>query len=345
MRTAECHEEQFAIGQVGSPSLQGPGRREGIAQGIALGVVDNVGGYPRGQGLGAFLHSMLHLGREFFQVGQPRAELLAGNARRIEVTVKELLLVLGQGLTEFGVEVAKVAAQHGKGEVAQVFVGKGAEKLERGTVRLFGEQGVEVAPVAARLDNQRTDFLKRQLLTLAPTEGGNGVGEGVHIGGAQGILLGQPSGVAGGSGLGNQRQAGRSLGRRDVQLLGERLATATGEFHHNAFRPGAAFLKAIGICLRSPRHKVAQAGEDGCLPLGIGARTLHGVQLGIVVHLELYHCTGTRFALRIDHGNGGAGGAGVVRRDVDFREAGVGGHDVLLPPVTAKDLGVHQHSA
>ena len=108
MRTAECHEEQFAVGQIGSSSLQGPGRREGIAQGIALGVVDDVGGYPRCQGLGAFLHSMLHLGREFLQICQPRTELFTGNARRVKVTVEELLLVLGQGLAEFGVEMAKV---------------------------------------------------------------------------------------------------------------------------------------------------------------------------------------------------------------------------------------------
>ena len=70
-----------------------------------------------------------------------------------------------------------------------------------------------------------------------------------------------------------------------------------------------------------------------------------GVELGVVVELEVDLCAGDGTALEVGDGHCGLGGGGVVADYVDFGIVGGDGHDFFRAFVAAEDFGVHQHAA
>ena len=80
------------------------------------------------------------------------------------------------------------------------------------------------------------------------------------------------------------------------------------------------------------------------MAVGIGLLGGNGVELGIVVELELHGGVGDGIVQGVEDGDGEAAGGGIDVCDVDFRETRLTADDLLGAIIVSKDLGVHQHS-
>ncbi|CDE85959.1 unknown [Prevotella sp. CAG:891] len=245
-----------------------------------------------------------------------------------------------------GRQVFQVVEDDGQTEVAQVLVGEGFEQAQRGVVRTGFEQIKKRLPVATRFHGQRAHTGKVELQAAAKFGCASGVGKGVNVGGADGILVGHAAAVAFGHGRRNVGQVVVATWRNKVERRGKGVAGAMREFQVELrCLSGSELRKTITALVGSPHHHVAQPGENRGTTLGIGFGALHGVKFAVIVYFKIHLRTGYGASLFVDHRDSGTRCLGIVGRDVDFGIAIGACNHILGSVVSAKHLGVHEHTA
>ena len=110
-----------------------------------------------------------------------------------------------------------------------------------------------------------------------------------HIGVADGVFCGHATVVLCSLFRRNGGQIGRLNGRNDVQIQFERVTIATVELHgQGVLLAERKLLETEASVLRSPHQHVALAGRERGLPRCIGLLAGHGIELGVVIKLELH---------------------------------------------------------
>ena len=173
-----------------------------------------------------------------------------------------------------------------------------------------------------------------------------GGGEGRNVGRADGVFNSKAAHILSGSLCRHLRQIVLANGRCDVHLAEVNAGSLAVECNHRFFVfPYREFYEAIVCSVRSPSQHVAQAGCDSGLAFGVGAGGLYGVELSVVVELELKVSVGNSIAFLVHHLDDGLLHGGVVACHVDFCVARSVAHHILRSVVATKHFGVHQHTA
>ena len=271
--------------------------------------------------------------------------MLVGDAGRKYITVHKPALRLGQRIGDFQMGTVKVTAEHSGREVAQVLFRQRAQPSQRARNVVPVEQGQQVAPVAASPLGPIVECVEGHIPLLAELYEGGRIGKGGCIGGTKRVLIGQTPVQPGRSVGRNLRTVGMGRRRSQGKSLRKLFAAAVGQLQHHVVATCTHGGKGITAAVGSPYHEVAFSCHNRGLALAVGDGALHGVELSIVIHLKGYRSLRAGLACGVGHSHGGTHGGGIVRSQVDFGVTGIGIHDFASSPITAKDLGVHQHSA